>query len=35
MRFLITAVLAIGLSSGVHADFPSKPVKIVVSSAPG
>ncbi|MFZ9575148.1 MAG: Bug family tripartite tricarboxylate transporter substrate binding protein, partial [Limnohabitans sp.] len=35
MRFLTTAVLAIGLSSGVHADFPSKPVKIVVSSAPG
>ncbi|MEY3914287.1 MAG: hypothetical protein RL509_2331, partial [Pseudomonadota bacterium] len=35
MRFLITAVLATGLSSGVHADFPSKPVKIVVSSAPG
>lgn len=35
LRLLTGALLAIGVTTAVHADYPSKPVKIVVSSAPG
>ncbi len=35
LRLLTGALLAIGVATAVHADFPIKPVKIVVSSAPG